>query len=107
MFSCLHECCRSLPFIQLALHSSFHGRALWWVCGSCVFWTLPGAVCITHLPEVLGLILGIPEDFGLVWAFLVLQFGILHQGRRLVWRVQAAEKMSCENVPVFVLFLFL
>lgn len=69
---------------------------------SCVFWTLPGAVCITHLPEVLGLILGIPEDFGLVWEFLVLQFGILHQGCRLLWRVQAAEKMSCENVPMFM-----
>lgn len=36
MFSCPHECCRSLPFIQLALHSSFHGRALWWVCGRVV-----------------------------------------------------------------------
>lgn len=36
MFSCPHECCRRLPFIQLTLHSSFHGRALWWVCGRVV-----------------------------------------------------------------------
>lgn len=36
MFSCPHECCRSLPFIQLTLHWSFHRRALWWVCGGVV-----------------------------------------------------------------------
>lgn len=69
---------------------------VWW---SCVFWTLPGAVCITHLLKPLELI---PEDLGLVWAFLVLQFGILHQGHQLLWCVLAAEKNSCENVPMFM-----
>lgn len=68
---------------------------MWW---SCVFWTLPGAACITHLLELLGLI---PEGLGLVSAFLVLQFGILHEGHHLLWCVQAAEK-NCENVPMFM-----
>lgn len=64
-----------------------------------VFWTLPGAACITHLLEFLGLI---PEDLGLVWVFLVLQFGILHKGHHLLCCIQAAEKNSCENVPMFM-----
>lgn len=67
---------------------------MWW---SYVFWTLPGAACITHLLELLRLI---PEGLGLVWALLVLQFGILHQGHHLLG-VQAAKK-NCENVPMFM-----
>lgn len=85
----------------LKLSQESFAVGVWW---SCVFWTPPGAACITHLLDLLGLI---PEDLGLVWAFLVLQFGILHQGHHLLWCVPGCWKeLLWYQAYVHVLFLF-
>lgn len=60
------ECCRSFT-LELFLPPELScGKTLfvmggWWWC---VFWTLLGAACIPHLPEVMGLAPEIPKILG-------------------------------------------